>query len=114
MYLGIGNGERFRWLRDEFFPALCVVGFDPLDPFYTGKREDVWESARQWNQDGSDFAFFVRCFYPEDLCFLFVLLFFTCRLIDIGPLYISSLGSKEALSPTARLKHPHIRVQPYP
>merc|ERR1711920_264510 len=29
VYLGIGDGERFRWLRDTFFPGLWVIGFDP-------------------------------------------------------------------------------------
>lgn len=51
VYLGVGNGERFRFLRDEFFPHLTVVAFDPLDKFYTGSRSWVWNCAQRWNQD---------------------------------------------------------------
>ncbi|CAK9017627.1 unnamed protein product [Durusdinium trenchii] len=66
VYLGVGNGERFRFLRDEFFPHLTVVAFDPLDKFYTGSRSWVWNCAQRWNQDGSNFSFYVRCFNVEE------------------------------------------------
>mmetsp|Transcript_120645 Transcript_120645/g.336647 ORF Transcript_120645/g.336647 Transcript_120645/m.336647 type:complete len:469 (+) Transcript_120645:79-1485(+) len=62
VYLGIGNGERFRYLRDEFFPDLAVVAFDPLDDFFTGCKDEVRENARLWSEDGTNFTFHVRCF----------------------------------------------------
>lgn len=65
VYLGIGNGERFRYLRDEFFPNLSVIAFDPVDPFYTGERDDVIKRANEMSNDGTNFTFNVRCFDPE-------------------------------------------------
>mmetsp|Transcript_35377 Transcript_35377/g.101620 ORF Transcript_35377/g.101620 Transcript_35377/m.101620 type:complete len:502 (-) Transcript_35377:33-1538(-) len=62
VYLGIGNGERFRHLRDEYFPGLAIIAYDPIDEFYTGDRQDVIEQARVWSNDGTDFTFHVRCF----------------------------------------------------
>lgn len=62
VYLGIGNGDRFRWLRDEFFPGLSVIAFDPLDDFFEGVRDDVEANARLWSNDGTHFLFLVRCF----------------------------------------------------
>lgn len=62
VYLGIGNGERFRWLRDEFFPGLSVVAFDPLDEFFTGVRHSVEKDAERWSNDGTNFTFLIRCF----------------------------------------------------
>jgi len=66
IYLGLGNGERFRYLRDEFFPDLTVIGYDPIDEFYTGDRSHVYSNARRWNDDGTNFWFFVRCFDFEN------------------------------------------------
>lgn len=65
VYLGIGNGERFRYLRDEFFPDLTVIGFDPLDEFFTGCRDEVEENAKRWTNDGTHFTFLVQCFHGE-------------------------------------------------
>jgi len=65
VYLGVGNGERFRYLRDEFFPGLAVIAFDPLDAFFEGIRHDVEKNAAKWNSDGTEFEFLIRC-YDED------------------------------------------------
>eukprot|EP00929_Paragymnodinium_shiwhaense_P007358 TRINITY_DN111262_c0_g1_i1.p1 TRINITY_DN111262_c0_g1~~TRINITY_DN111262_c0_g1_i1.p1 ORF type:complete len:503 (+),score=43.51 TRINITY_DN111262_c0_g1_i1:120-1628(+) len=62
VYLGVGNGERFRWVRDEFFPGLTVIAYDPLDSYFTGCREDVHANAKAWSNDGTGFTFHVRCF----------------------------------------------------
>lgn len=62
VYLGVGNGERFRYLRDEFFPGLAVIAFDPLDAFFEGVRPDVEKNAAKWASDGTDFLFLIRCF----------------------------------------------------
>lgn len=65
VYLGIGTGERFRWLRDEFYPGLAVVAFDPLEGQYTGDREKVVKAVEKWNNDGTDFTFLLKCFDAE-------------------------------------------------
>lgn len=65
VYLGIGNGERFRWIRDEFFPDLSVISFDPLDDFFTGIRSHVVANAERWTADGTNFTFLIRCFDDE-------------------------------------------------
>jgi len=65
VYLGVGNGERFRHLRDEFFPGLSVIAFDPLDAFFDAFRTDIERSAELWSNDGSNFIFLVRCFDLE-------------------------------------------------
>mmetsp|Transcript_46935 Transcript_46935/g.132364 ORF Transcript_46935/g.132364 Transcript_46935/m.132364 type:complete len:496 (+) Transcript_46935:89-1576(+) len=62
VYMGVGNGERFRWMRDEFFPKLSVVAYDPIDRFYPGAKDDVLENAEAWGNDGTNFVFHVRCF----------------------------------------------------
>jgi len=64
VYLGIGNGERFRWLRDEFFPGLSVVAFDPCNNGIF-PRDFVPKHAAVWNCDGTNFTFYVRCFDIE-------------------------------------------------
>mmetsp|Transcript_124524 Transcript_124524/g.277828 ORF Transcript_124524/g.277828 Transcript_124524/m.277828 type:complete len:457 (-) Transcript_124524:62-1432(-) len=66
VYLGIGNGERFRYLRDEFFPDLSVIAFDPLDTFYTGNRDHVVKNAQIWKDDGTNYIFHLRCFDIEN------------------------------------------------
>mmetsp|Transcript_109827 Transcript_109827/g.309679 ORF Transcript_109827/g.309679 Transcript_109827/m.309679 type:complete len:524 (-) Transcript_109827:55-1626(-) len=65
VYLGVGNGERFRHLRDTFFPGLSVIAFDPLDERFTGDRAEVARKARMWSGDGTNFTFHVRCFDEE-------------------------------------------------
>lgn len=67
VYLGIGCGNRFRALRDEFFPGLLVVGFDPFEdgPFYTAETSAAFRNAELWNTDGTDFTYYVRCFDVE-------------------------------------------------
>lgn len=65
VYLGIGNGERFRYLRDAFFPDLAVIGFDPLDDNFTGDRREVAAAASSWSNDGTNFTFLVRCFEED-------------------------------------------------
>lgn len=62
VYLGVGNGERFRFLRDEFFPDLSVIAFDPVDEFYMGNREAIKKNAERFNKDGTNYMFYVRCF----------------------------------------------------
>lgn len=62
VYMGIGDGHRFRWFRDTFFPNLSVIAFDPIDQFYPGNKEDVVKAADKWNADGTNFTFHVRCF----------------------------------------------------
>lgn len=62
VYLGVGNGERFRCLRDEFFPSMTAVVFDPCDDGYTGRKEDIEDFANKWCADGTNFEFYVRCF----------------------------------------------------
>lgn len=66
IYMGVGNGERFRWLRDEFFPSLAVVAYDPIDSFYPGDKGEVERNADLWSNDGTNFIFHVRCFDFEN------------------------------------------------
>lgn len=67
VYMGVGNGERFRWMRDEFFPKLNVVAYDPIDQFYPGSKDLVLSNAEAWSKDGTNFIFHVRCFdFEED------------------------------------------------
>jgi len=66
VYLGVGNGERFRYLRDDFFPGLTVIAFDPLDVFDESRIEGIEQNARLWNNDGSNFTFLLRCFDVDD------------------------------------------------
>lgn len=61
VYLGLGSGVRFRYLRDEFFPDLAVVGFDPGNGYYPEETEDYKTNAKLWNDDGTNFTFYVRC-----------------------------------------------------
>eukprot|EP00930_Biecheleria_cincta_P056602 TRINITY_DN42680_c0_g1_i1.p1 TRINITY_DN42680_c0_g1~~TRINITY_DN42680_c0_g1_i1.p1 ORF type:complete len:549 (-),score=70.37 TRINITY_DN42680_c0_g1_i1:37-1683(-) len=65
VYLGIGHGERFRHLRDEFFPHLTVIAFDPLDAYFDHNRGDIEKQAEAWSNDGTNYIFHVRCFDPE-------------------------------------------------
>lgn len=67
VYVGIGTGERFRFLRDEFFPDLTVVAFDPLEGNFSGDRDVTVENAKRWSEDGTNFTFVMRCF-TEDEC----------------------------------------------
>jgi hypothetical protein len=64
VYLGIGNGDRFRLFRDQFFPGLAVVGFDPLDEYLCLQNEGTKNAAR-WNDDGTSYTLHVRCFDME-------------------------------------------------
>merc|ERR1719353_2815412 len=67
VYLGIGNGERFRYLRDEFFPDLTVIAFDPFEdgPNYIADTDAAARNSECWNQDGTKFIFHMRCFELE-------------------------------------------------
>merc|ERR1711920_671583 len=40
VYIGVGDGSRFRYLRDTFFPGLHVIAFDPA-PMCTFWTEEV-------------------------------------------------------------------------
>merc|ERR1719230_1975969 len=63
VYLGVSTGERFRYLRDDYFPGLAVVAFDPCDEASShASRQVALRNARLWNSDGTDFTFHVRCF----------------------------------------------------
>lgn len=61
VYLGVGDGDRFRYLRDEFFPGLAVIAFDPA-PDHSYETDPVSKQAQLWNDDGTNFTFYVRCF----------------------------------------------------
>lgn len=65
VYIGIGTGERFRWVRDEFFPGLAVVAFDPLEGNFSGNKEIILKAIERWNNDGTNFTFLMRCFELE-------------------------------------------------
>jgi hypothetical protein len=67
LYLGIGNGERFRHVRDEYFPDLSVISFDPFEdgPNYVADTQNAVDNAKLWNDDGTHFVFYVRCFDLE-------------------------------------------------
>lgn len=62
VYLGIGTGERFRWLRDEFFPGLAVIAFDPLDGNFSGDKEACAKAFDRWSNDGTNFSCLLRSF----------------------------------------------------
>jgi hypothetical protein len=64
VYLGLGNGQRFRWLRDDFFPGLSVIGFDPFEGThcYIADQAVALRNAEVWNNDGTNFRFYVRTF----------------------------------------------------
>lgn len=62
VYIGIGNGERFKHIRDQFYPELPVIAFDPIDEFYAGDRSDVDKRAQVWNNDGTNYTFHLRCY----------------------------------------------------
>lgn len=66
VYLGVGNGERFRYLRDDFFPGLSVIAFDPLDSFFETSRDEIERNAELWSNDGSNFTFLIRCFEEDE------------------------------------------------
>eukprot|EP00928_Gymnodinium_smaydae_P029776 TRINITY_DN22330_c0_g1_i1.p1 TRINITY_DN22330_c0_g1~~TRINITY_DN22330_c0_g1_i1.p1 ORF type:complete len:494 (+),score=121.25 TRINITY_DN22330_c0_g1_i1:85-1566(+) len=65
VYLGIGPGDRFRYLRDQFFPDLTVIAFDPIDDNYAHLRDYARENAKYWSEEGKNFSFHVRCFDLE-------------------------------------------------
>lgn len=65
VYLGISNGERFRYLRDNFFPKLTVIAFDPIDDFFTGCKDELRAQAKKWSEDGTNFFFSISCFDPD-------------------------------------------------
>mmetsp|Transcript_79192 Transcript_79192/g.220156 ORF Transcript_79192/g.220156 Transcript_79192/m.220156 type:complete len:470 (-) Transcript_79192:37-1446(-) len=69
VYLGVGNGERFRYLRDDFFPGLSVIAFDPFDDHRSDKK-DALRNAKLWNDDGTGFLFEVRCFVESDVAWI--------------------------------------------